>query len=164
MNANNGANIVKNYYKNNSKIKMEVYDKNSGKILTITDFDKGTITEMVEFHTNNNKKLIATILKKPNFFGIKNYFENGKKESEGSVIYDYKKQRLIPVGDWIYYNPKTNEADSIGHFFSDGKISVLAEVERIDNKKKKMEKIKYFEIKPKDTLKDSINWEVKRIR
>ena len=164
MYANNGENIVKKYYKNNSKIKIEVSDKSSGKILTITNFDKETITKMVEFHKNNNKKLIAKLLKEPNFFGISNYFENGKKESEGSVIYDYQEQKLIPVGDWIYFNPKRNEVDSIGHYFFDGKTSVFAEVEKIDNRKNKIQKIKYFEIKPKDTLKDSINWEITRIR
>ncbi|MEN2436822.1 hypothetical protein AAH994_15520, partial [Weeksellaceae bacterium A-14] len=164
MSANNGENIVKKYYKNNSKTKMEVYDKKSGNLLIITEFNKETITKIVEFHPNQNKKLIASLIKSPNFFDVKNYFENGKKESEGSVIYDYKKQKLIPVSDWIYYNPKTSEADSIGHYFSDGNLSFLAEVDRIDNKAKKIEKIKYFEIKPKDTLKNSINWEVKRIR
>ena len=161
MSANNGSHIVKKYYKNNSKIKMEVYDKNSGKLITITDFDKETITKMVEFHKNNNKKLIATLLKKPNFYSVENYFENGKKESDGSILYNYKKQNLIPVGDWIFYNQNTGEADSIGHYFSDGNISILEEVERMNNTK--IEKIKYYEIKPKDTLKNSVNFEIKKI-
>ncbi|QIG88642.1 hypothetical protein G6R40_02710 [Chryseobacterium sp. POL2] len=164
MSVNNGANIVKEYYKDDFKIKIEVYDKNTNKILAITDFDKDTITKMVEFHTNQNKKLVATLLQKPNFFEIKNYFENGRKENEGFVVYNYKSKKIIPVSDWIFYNRKTGEADSIGHHFSDGNISVLAEVEKPDKKKGGIQKIKYFEVKPKDTLKGFVNWEVKRIR
>ncbi|QOW09557.1 hypothetical protein Q73A0000_03850 [Kaistella flava (ex Peng et al. 2021)] len=164
MSANNGKNYVKKYFKNNSKSKMEVYDKNTNKLLIVTEFDKETITKIVEFYPNLKKKLIATLLKKPNFFGVKNYSENGKKESEGSLLYNYKKSSLSPVSYWLFYNKQTGEIDSIGHYFSDGDTSVLVDVERIDNKNKKMTKIKYFEAKPKDTLSDSITWEVKRIR
>lgn len=164
MSANNGKNYVKKYFKNNSKIKMEVYDKKTNKLLTVTDFEKETITKITEFHSNQKKKLIATLLQKPNFFGVKNYSENGKMESEGSLLFNYKKNILNPVSDWLFYNKQTGEADSIGHYFSDGNVSLLVEVERIDNKNKKITKIKYFEVKQKHTLSDSITWQVKRIR
>jgi len=162
MSANNGKIYVKKYFKNNSKSKMEVYDKNTNKLLTVTEFDKETITKIVEFYPNLRKKLIATLLKEPNYFGVKNYSENGKKESEGSLLYNYKNANLSPVSDWLFYNKQTGEIDSIGHYFSDEETSLLVEVERIENKK--ITTIKYFEVKPKDTLSDSITWEVKRIR
>ena len=66
------------------------------------------------------------------------------------------------MSDWLFYNKQTGEIDSIGHYFSDEETSLLVEVERIENKK--ITTIKYFEVKPKDTLSDSITWEVKRIR
>lgn len=119
---------------------------------------------MVEFYSNGKPKIVASLLKAPNFFGAKCYLINGKKESEGSFIYNYDEQRLIPISDWIFYNPQTQEADSIGLYFTDGKISVLEKVDSFDSKSKKKVTKRYFEIKPKDTIKDSIIWEVKRIR
>ena len=71
MTANNGKNYVKKYFKNNSKIKMEVYDKKTNRLLTVTDFEKETITKITTFYSNEQKKLVATLLKKPNFFGVK---------------------------------------------------------------------------------------------
>lgn len=137
MTANNGKNYVKKYFENNSKIKIEVYEKKSNLLLTETNFKNETITKLVEFYSNGKPKIVASLLKAPNFFGAKCYLINGKKESEGSFIYNYDEQRLIPISDWIFYNPQTQEADSIGLYFTDGKISVLEKVDSFDSKSKK---------------------------
>lgn len=165
LSANNGANYVKKYFKNNSKVKIEVYDKKSEILLTETEFNKNTITKIVQYYSNKKPKIIAKLLKKPNFYSAKLFLENGKKQSEGSFLYNHETQKLLPVSSWLFFNPKTQEVDSIGNYFSDGKISLFAEVNRVDNKNKKITTIKYFDIKLKDSIdKDSVTWAVKRIR
>lgn len=137
MTANNGKNYVKKHFKNNSKIKVEVYDKNTNLLLTETNFKNKVITKLIEYYSNGKPKTVAILLKAPNFFDAKCYLSNGNKESEGSFIYNYDEQRLIPTSDWIFYNPQTQEADSIGRYFTDGKISVLEKVDMFDSKSKK---------------------------
>ena len=163
MSANNGENYIKNYFKNNSKIKMEVYSQKDHKLLIVKEFENRSTIKITEFYPNGDKKLIATLLHKPNFFGIKNYSKNGKKESEGSILYNDKTDKLTPVSDWLFFNKQTGEIDSMGHYFSDGNVSLLVEVERISKKDKKIKKIKYFEVMPTDTLRDSITWQIKRV-
>jgi len=159
MTANNGKNYVKKHFINNSKVKLEVFDSKSNSLLTQTYFKDSLVTKVIDYYTNKKPKVIAKILKKPNFFSGECYFENGKKESEGSYFYNHKKAEFVRVSDWIFYNPETNEADSICNYFSNGEISVLTKVDRIYPKK--IVTIQYFKIK---NSKDSSHWEIEKVK
>lgn len=102
MTANNGKNYVKKHFINNSKVKLEVFDSKSNSLLTQTYFKDSLVTKVIDYYTNKKPKVIAKILKKPNFFSGECYFENGKKESEGSYFYNYKKAEFVRVSDWIF--------------------------------------------------------------
>lgn len=86
MSANNGKNYIKKHFKNNSKIKMEVFDKESDLLLTETHFKDSLITKLIEYYPNRKPKIIAKILEHPNFFNGECYLEDGRKESEGSFF------------------------------------------------------------------------------
>lgn len=159
MSANNGKNYIKKHFKNNSKIKMEVFDKESDLLLTETHFKDSLIIKLIEYYPNRKPKIIAKILEHPNFFNGECYLEDGRKESEGSFFYNYKKGELVRVSDWIFYNPKTLKADSICNYFSNGDISILRKVDRIYQDK--IVTIQYYKIK---SSKNSDDWEIEKVQ
>ncbi|KQT18576.1 hypothetical protein ASG31_07625 [Chryseobacterium sp. Leaf404] len=159
MNANGGKNYIKKHFKNNSKVKLEVFDKETDLVITETDFKDSLIVKLIEYYPNKKPKIIAKILKNPNVFNGECYLENGKKESEGSFFYNYKKGELVRVSDWIFYNPNTQEADSICNYFSNGDISVLTKVDRVSSDK--IVTIQYFKIK---NSKNSNELEIEKVQ
>ncbi|QOW09894.1 hypothetical protein Q73A0000_05715 [Kaistella flava (ex Peng et al. 2021)] len=164
MSANGGEYYVKKYFKNNSKTKIEVYRKPS--ILVYTkEFENKILTKFVEYYPNKKIKVLAEILHKPDFLNAKTYFQNGKLKGRGSYLYNYETDNALITDYWIYYNANTSEADSIVHYFCDGKnTSIATEVQKIDNKNHKSTKIKYFDVKLKDSVGDFLNYELRKVK
>lgn len=163
MKANNGLYNVKKYFENNSKIKVEVYDVKNKFLLTRKEFNKGIATKITDYFPNQKVASKATLFKKPNFFNVEVYYRNGKVKSEGTYLYNSKIDKLIPISIWLCYNFKTDKADSILHYITEGNTSIIYQVEKFDENNK-ITKVKYFDIRIKDSLKDPHKIEFRKIK
>ena len=92
-------------YKNDMKNGLASYWLPTGEIKEIAKYRNDTLVDYMSYHTNGKTKTFYSIDESDNSIYVKNYFEDGTLESEGTGIltgngYDYEK-----TGEWAYYDP-----------------------------------------------------------
>lgn len=164
QNANNGELLIKNYFKNNLKYKIEVYNVKEKYLLRLYEFKDKQTTKIISYYQNSKVETLANLIHQPNLFSSKSYYENGKLRCEGVFIYNEKSGEMLNTDSWIFYNKNTGEADSISTFYTMNQKVLLVQSEIPDKENKKMVTKKYLDIKEISKSKDSISVQVKNIR
>lgn len=131
-------------YKNNILSRVKTFNINDNSLFTDIEYKNNLMIEINEYYPDGKIKIMSKLIKKPNHYTEKAYYNNGKLKYQGGM--DYINEKKYRNSWWIFYN-KTGTVHSLVEFLNDGKNEVVNQKKTVDTINNKIDKENSFYFK-----------------